>query len=204
MMSFALFTWASALCGYAMAGEFVQHPPSDGDMAIPAQDKHAFTLDSQKVAVARRLQGGYAQSGNQGSYQNGGNYGYGQAGYGQGGYGQGGSHGGSKLDDFLPALSLLLPICLLLCLGLVVCQVLRCLCGGLCGDQADPMLGAGLGGLAGYETGMGALPGAVAGYEMGRYMDGQGVDSAALGGLAGYEMGQYMGGPGGYGGKPMY
>jgi len=47
----------------------------------------------------------------------------------------------------------------------------------------DPMLGAGLGGLAGYETGMGGVPGAVAGYEMGRYMDGQGVDRAALGGL---------------------
>jgi len=196
MMAFALLTWASVLCGFAAAGEFVQHPPSDGDVAVPAQDGHASFL-------ARRLQGGFAQSGQQqGSYQNGGNYGYGRADAGQGGYGQGGSHGGSKLDDFLPALSLLLPICLLLCLGLVVCQVLRCLCGGLCGDQADPLLGAGLGGLAGYETGMGALPGAVAGYEMGRYMDGQGVDSAALGGLAGYEMGQYMGG--GYGGKPMF
>jgi len=182
-----------------MAGEFPQQLLSDNGVEAPAEDKHAVTLDSQKVVVARRLQGGYGGY-QQGSYQNGGNYGYGQGGYGQGGYGQGGYHSGSKLDDLLPTISLLLPICLLICLCLLVCQVLRCLCGGLCGDQADPLLGAGLGALARYETGMGALPGAVGGYEMGRYMDGQGVDPAALVGLAGYEMGQYMGGPGGYGG----
>merc|ERR1719330_1867775 len=185
MMSLARFALACALCGYAAAGEVV-HDPHFDDMGVA---KDTFTSDEQRV---RRLQGGYAQPGyGQGAmpYQNGGNFPYGQGAY---------QHGGS--DKLSTLIGLLLPLCLLICLCLIVCQVVRCLCGGLCGDQMDPMLGAGLGAFGGYETGMGALPGAVAGYEAGRYMDGQGVDSAALGGLAGYEMGQYMGGPGGYGG----
>jgi len=178
-MSLARFALAFQLCGQVLAGEVA----------------HTDSTDVQ-APVARRLQGGYAQP----------SYGQAQPGYGQpyqnnggyGGYGYGNNSGGSDSSDKLSLImAVLVPICLLLCLCFILCQVMQCCCGG----QTDPLLGAGLGGLMGYETGMGAVPGAVAGYEAGRFMDGRpkgGMDDAALGGLAGYEMGQYMGGPGGF------
>merc|ERR1719493_44777 len=180
MMTLARFVLACALCRYVIAGEFAHGPNSDGEMDKPTI---TVTLGDQKVVAARRLQGGYSQGGyaqpgyGQGGYQNGGNYGYGHGGY---------QNGGSKFDSLGPLLMWLLPIGFLLCLCFIVCQVVQCFCGELCGMGADPLIGAGLGALAGNQMGMGALPGAV----------------------AGYEMGQYMGGPGsyggGYGGQPMY
>merc|ERR1719401_2682149 len=100
--------------------------------------------------------------------------GYGQGGYQQGiqagGYGQG--HYGQSNGQFSLLLSVLIPIVVLVCACCCVIQLARCCCGEVCGGNMDPMLGAGLG--------------AVAGYEMGQYMDG------------GY------GGYGGYGQQPMY
>jgi len=122
-------------------------------------------------------QGGYQQGGyQQGGYQQGGygQGGYGQGGYGQGGYGQGGygqgGYGDSKLSILL---SFLIPIIVLVCICCCIIHIVRCLC---CSGDMAPIAGAGLG--------------ALAGYEMGQYMDGPG----------GY------GGPGGYygGPPPMY
>merc|ERR1712024_377062 len=108
----------------------------------------------------------------QGGYQNGG---YQQGGYApQGGYGyQGGSQGGYGGDSKLNLLmSIVVPIVVVICLCCCVFQIIRCVCGEICGGGMEPLLGAGLG--------------AVAGYEMGQYMDNQGYGSPGYGG--GYPM----------------
>merc|ERR1712151_432538 len=80
------------------------------------------------------------------------------------------SYGGGDSKSSL-LISFLVPIVVLICVCCCVVQLIRCFCGEICGGNMDPMLGAGLG--------------AVAGYEMGQYMDGQG-------------------GYGGFGQQPMY
>merc|ERR1719195_1254485 len=103
------------------------------------------------------LQGGYQYGG----YQQGGGYpgGNQQGGYApQGGYGSSsGSPGGDTKLNLL--ISVLVPIVVLICVCCCVFQIIRCVCGEVCGGGMDPLLGAGLG--------------AVAGYEMGEYMDGK-------------------------------
>merc|ERR1712066_41839 len=132
-------------------------------MVPKASGSGATEVDlSEAVVLQGYGQGGYQQGGyQQGGYQQG----IQPGGYGQGHYGQGDG-------QFSLLLSVLIPIVVLVCACCCVIQLVRCCCGEVCGGNMDPMLGAGLG--------------AVAGYEMGQYMDG------------GY------GGYGGYGQQPMY
>lgn len=108
-------------------------------------------------------------------------------GYPQGGYQQGGAQqAGPGAAGFQPSrgheqfsmlLAVLIPLVAIVCVCCCIIHFLRCCCGDLFGGDMSPMAGAGLG--------------AVAGYEMAQYADGQG----------GYGYGGYGGG---FDGKPMY
>jgi len=118
---------------------------------VLSQSEPSKIADLSDVVV---LQGGYQQQGGfqQGGFQQQGGY---QQGVQPGAYSQGtpGQGSGSSM-----MVSLVVTVLVLVCACCCVIQLVRCVCGEVCGGNCDPMLGAGMG--------------AVAGYEAGQYMDG--------------------------------
>jgi len=145
---------ASSLAPQAGAAAVVGSSPFFGASAEPgpvlAASEPSKVADLSDVVV---LQGGYASGGfQQGGFQQQGGY---QQGVQPGSYNRGsfGQDGGSNI-----MVSVIVTVLVLVCACCCVIQLMRCICGEVCGGNLDPMLGAGLG--------------AVAGYEMGQYMDG--------------------------------
>ena len=58
--------------------------------------------------------------------------------------------GDTKLNLLI---SVAVPIFVLVCICCCVFQIIRCVCGEVCGGGMDPLIGAGLGAVAGYEMG---------------------------------------------------